>query len=78
MGVVMFNWPWKSRKARIEEGWDKVRTAVEAGKAEHQAVLDLAEKRSESVGSKREAYAQVLEELLNRKRGLNEHLPPLA
>ena len=78
MGVVMVEWPWKSRKARIQEGWEKVRTAVEAGKAEHQAVLELAEKRSEGAVSKREAYAQVLEELLNRKRGINEHFPPLA
>ena len=78
MGVVMFNWPWKSRKARIEEGWDKVRTAVEAGKAEHQAVLEIAEKRASEIGSKRTAYSEVLEEHLNRKRGLHEQLPRIG
>lgn len=78
MGVVMVEWPWKSRKARIEEGWNKVRTAVEAGKAEHQAVLELADKISQDGTPKRQAYLKVLEEFMDRKRGLNGQLPPLV
>ena len=77
MGVAMVDWPWKSRKARIEEGWNKVRTAVEAWKAEHQAVLELADKINQEGTPKRQAYLKVLEDFMDRKRGLNEQFPPI-
>ena len=76
MVAIMVNWwPFGARKKRIEEGWQKVRMAVEAGRAEHKAVLEIAEKLAKNE-PKRQAYTTVLEEFMNRKRGLHEHLPP--
>lgn len=64
-------WPWNRRKARLEQGREKVIEAAMAARQEREAVLQLAEKRVEEGMPRREAYASVLNDFIERKRGSN-------
>lgn len=64
-------WPWKRRKVRSDRGWQKVEEAAAAAQAEKEAVLQLAEQRADSGMDRRDAYASVLREFMERKRGSN-------
>lgn len=72
-GVIpMFNWlPWNSRKKRTALDWERVETAKKAMATEHVAAVALAEMTTLAGVERKEAYANVLAEYVNRKRGLH-------
>jgi hypothetical protein len=61
-------WPFKTRRQRIADDWEKVQESLQAAEADRKALIEMAEKRAAEAGiTRREAYSEMLTALLNRK-----------
>lgn len=67
----MARWLW-GRKARRERGWEAVEAVAQAARATGEASVQLAERLEQEGMARHEAYSTVLQDFIDRKRGVND------